>query len=426
MMFQVLKVFTLFATAKLGTFAFTAIIAYSFGIEVLGVTMTTLSVCIGAVLISKFGMDLALIKNCAICYADQEFDKFKAYIYLSSKLILRNSLAISMILLVFVFFIQDPLLKNQLFVVVFLYPLFSMLTILGSVLKAIGKPEMAASTDIGFVTLLLSLTIFALDGTSLAILPEYIYPILFTVVLFLLITISICTSALRGKSNTRSPLSNDERILFKASLFDYFVPGFMHYLIQWGGVLIISVLLSSEEVGKFSAAQRLSYLVNFILIVANSIVSPRFAVLYRDKNLKKIEDLAVKSSTLMALFSIVTAVVIAIFSSHLFAFLGVEVSMTILYILISGQLINVSTGSVSLLLNMTGHEKDMRNVMCFSALATVILLLILVPLLGSFGAAISLSVGLGLQNILATIKVYQALGVKSLPKALGKLFYGET
>jgi len=124
MIFKVLRVFTLFATAKLGTFAFTAIIAYSFGVEVLGVTMTTLSVCFGAVLMSKFGMDLALIKNCAICYADQELDKFKAYIYFSCKLILRNSLIISIILLVFVVFIQNPLLRNQLFVVVFLYPLF--------------------------------------------------------------------------------------------------------------------------------------------------------------------------------------------------------------------------------------------------------------------------------------------------------------
>lgn len=426
MIFKVLRVFTLFATAKLGTFAFTAIIAYSFGVEVLGVTMTTLSVCFGAVLMSKFGMDLALIKNCAICYADQELDKFKAYIYFSCKLILRNSLIISIILLVFVVFIQNPLLRNQLFVVVFLYPLFSILSILGSVLKAIGKPEMAVSTDIGFVTLLLSATIFALDNTSLVFLPEYIYPLLFTIVLFLLITISICTSALRGKSSSRASLSNEERVFFKASLFDYFVPGFMHYLIQWGGILIISVLLSSEDVGKFSAAQRLSYIVNFILIVANSIVSPRFAILYRDNKLKMIEDLAVKSSTLMTVFSLIIAVGIGIFSSHLLEFLGVEVSMTILYILIFGQLVNVSTGSVSLLLNMTGHEKDMRNVMCFSALATVILLLVLVPLLGAFGAAISLSVGLSLQNILATVKVYQVLGVKSLPKVVGKLFYGET
>jgi O-antigen/teichoic acid export membrane protein len=426
MILKVLKVFTLFASAKLGTFAFTAIIAYTFGAEILGVTMTTLSVCIGAVLMSKFGMDLALIKNCAICFADKDLNKFKAYIYLASKLVLRNSLVISTILLIFVLFVQNPLLKNQLFFVVILYPLFSILTMLGSVLKSIGKPEMAAFTDIGFVTLLLSIIIFFSDNLSLVFLPEYIYPIFFGIVFLLLITISTCISAfvLGETLNSQNSLSIKEAVIFKASLFDYFIPGFMHYLIQWGGILIISIFLTAGDVGKFSAAQRISYLVNFILIVANSILSPRFAVFYKENKIKMIEDLAVKSSTLMTVFAMLISIGILINSSYLFELIGVEVSVIILHILILGQLINVSTGSVSFLLNMTGHEKEMRNIMSLSALMTIILLLILVPLLGVFGAAISLSIGLSLQNILATIKVYQVLGIKSLPRFLGKLFYG--
>jgi O-antigen/teichoic acid export membrane protein len=421
MRLKVLKVFTLFALAKLGAFLFTAVIAHSFGVEVLGITMTTLSVCMGAVLISKFGVDPALIKTCSICYAEGELEKFVSYIFFSCKLILRKSLIIAVSIFLATVFVKDPLLKDQLSFVALLFPLLSLLNLLGSVLKAIENPALAAFTDISFVLLLLSLLILLSNAIGLNILPDHIYPSLFLIVLFLLLAVSSRIAILRQNITS---LSFEEKSVFKASLFDYFVPGSMHYLIQWGGVLTMSFFLSSESVGIFSVTQRASYLVNFILIVMNSIVPPRFAVLYKKNKIKEIEELAIKSSTFMAIFGTIIAACIGLFSTHLFGFLGVEESTYVLYVLIAGQLINVSTGSVSLLLNMTGHEKVMKNVMFFSAFISVLLLMILVPLLGMLGGAVALSIGLSCQNILATYKVYKILGVKSLPPFAGKLFYG--
>jgi O-antigen/teichoic acid export membrane protein len=86
----------------------------------------------------------------------------------------------------------------------------------------------------------------------------------------------------------------------------------------------------------------------------------------------------------------------------------------LLQILIIGQFINVITGSVGFLLNMSGHEKDMRNVVFISGSLAVVLSLILIPLYGVTGAAIATAIALASQNLLAVYKVKQRLGFNTL------------
>ena len=70
------------------------------------------------------------------------------------------------------------------------------------------------------------------------------------------------------------------------------------------------------------------------------------------------------------------AIVIAmvLFSGVIMRFFGAgfESGAGLLVIIAVGQLINVATGSVSFLLNMTGHERDMRNVTMLSGPVTIV------------------------------------------------------
>jgi O-antigen/teichoic acid export membrane protein len=92
-------------------------------------------------------------------------------------------------------------------------------------------------------------------------------------------------------------------------------------------------------------------------------------------------------------------------------------------ILIFGQVINVITGAVAMLLNMTGHEKEMRTIMLKSLFITAVLFIVLTGLIGVFGAAISISVGLILQNSLASWRVRSLLNIKTLPSIFHKVLY---
>lgn len=424
MYLKLIRVFFLFGLGKIGTLIFTAMIVYVSSIEMLGATMTSISVCLGAVLLSKFGSDVALIKNCSIYKDEGLFKKFSELISFSIVLLLKKSIFISLTLFFCLSLFENSFVKNQLYFVSILFPMFSLLTLFGSVLKSINKQEIASFTDLGFVTLLTSLILYIYYLCNSNINEITIILIFFTVTIFILISVIIylCISKYRFRFYFTCNLKEEDA--FKDSLFDYFIPGFSHYLIQWGGVLIISILLTTKDVGLFSAAQRVSYLVNFILIVMNSILAPKYAILYKENRIKDIENYAVKSSTFMSIFSMVVIFSIILFSS-LFDFMGSEISGTILLILMTGQFINVSTGSVSFLLNMTGHEYEMRNIMILATSTTLILLLLFVPFFGILGAAVALSSGLILQNVLATYTVFKLLGIKSLPMFIGKYFYGE-
>ena len=86
----------------------------------------------------------------------------------------------------------------------------------------------------------------------------------------------------------------------------------------------------------------------------------------------------------------------------------------LLQLLIIGQFVNVITGSVGFLLNMTGHEKDMRNVVFFSGPLALGLGLFLTPIYGTTGAAVATAFALASQNLLAVFMVKKRLGFNTL------------
>ena len=79
-----------------------------------------------------------------------------------------------------------------------------------------------------------------------------------------------------------------------------------------------------------------------------------------------------------------------------------------------GQVINVITGSVGYLLNMTGHEKDMRNVVLFSGPLAIVLAFSLTSHFGLMGAAYATAISVATQNLLAVWMVKKRLGFNTL------------
>ena len=82
-------------------------------------------------------------------------------------------------------------------------------------------------------------------------------------------------------------------------------------------------------------------------------------------------------------------------------------------IMLAGQLINSLVGSVAFLLNMTGHENDVMKVIGFSTLASVIITLLITPVWGIMGGAISTTVSLMIAQIIMAGLVHKRLGIIS-------------
>lgn len=186
--------------------------------------------------------------------------------------------------------------------------------------------------------------------------------------------------------------------------------------VQWAGQLVSSAFVLPEDLATLAVAQRLALLTSFILMAVNLVVAPKFAALYAQGKREDLESIALKATKLMVLFALPITSFIMLFPEWLMWLFGEQYKngSNLLRILAAGQFICVMSGSVNYLLSMSGHERDLRNVVFFSGPLAIILSLVLVPSYGVTGAAFSTSIALASQNLLAVGMVKRRLGFNTL------------
>lgn len=186
----------------------------------------------------------------------------------------------------------------------------------------------------------------------------------------------------------------------------------MTITVQWAGVLTAGAMLPAEEVALLSAAQRTALLTTFVLMVVNMVVAPRYARLWKEGNIERIRYLAKWSARGMVAMVLPVIAVMVIIPEKVMSLFGEGFAEAgiLLAILAAGQFVNVATGSVGFLLNMSGHERDFNRVTMFSGPMTIILAIVLTKYYGAVGAAFATATGIALQNIGATILVRRRLG----------------
>ncbi|WP_017217098.1 oligosaccharide flippase family protein [Pseudoalteromonas sp. NJ631] len=185
---------------------------------------------------------------------------------------------------------------------------------------------------------------------------------------------------------------------------------------QWATPIIIGIYLVSEQVAYFSIAQRIALLTSFILMAVNLVVAPKFSMLHAKGDNVGIRKTALFSVRLLVLSALPIVLFMLVFPEFLMGLFGEEFKQgaAILQILVLGQAVNVVTGSVGFLLQMTGHERDMRLVTLISGFGVLITVPIFTKLYGAIGAATATSFFISLQNLLAVYFVKKRLGFNTL------------
>jgi O-antigen/teichoic acid export membrane protein len=231
---------------------------------------------------------------------------------------------------------------------------------------------------------------------------------------YLIAAIMICICALilwHKQINGQWSAKLRDRELWHSSS-NLWVASSMSLIVQWSGVLMAGVFVSSSEVAYLSAAQRTAMLTSFVLMVVNMVVAPRYALLWKENKISEIQRLAKWSTRGMILLVLPIIAIMLLFANFIMGLFGDEfvVAGNLLVIMAVGQFINVATGSVGYLLNMSGHERDFRRVTMFAGPLTIILSYVFIVQWGVIGAAVATAVGLSLQNIGALFMVRKRLG----------------
>ncbi|WP_240207221.1 flippase [Vibrio sp. CyArs1] len=185
---------------------------------------------------------------------------------------------------------------------------------------------------------------------------------------------------------------------------------------QWAGQLMLGAWSSAEDVALFSVAQRTALLTSFILIAVNAIAAPKFAEAFKQDNLVQVRALSKMSSRLMTLCALPIVGIMMLFAPWLMSLFGEDFTQgaNILRILALGQFVNVITGSVGYLLQMTGYEKVLRNNVFISSFIMMSGSAVLIPSYGVIGAAWVTAFSVAFQNLLCVFHVKRTLGFNTL------------
>lgn len=180
--------------------------------------------------------------------------------------------------------------------------------------------------------------------------------------------------------------------------------------------LMIASLLTVKDVGIYSVGIKVAYVAAVVLLAINTVIATQISKAYTAGERDKLEDVVRLSSRLIFLGTLPIALVIIVFNEYVLLLFGEEFldGKWALIILTVGQMLNALTGSVGILLSMTGHQRFVRNVVWAVLIINIGLNFWLIPLWGIAGAAVATAVSLALQNSVMAIYAYRVLNVNTL------------
>ena len=164
---------------------------------------------------------------------------------------------------------------------------------------------------------------------------------------------------------------------------------------------VIGAYYPESEVAIYGAATRFALLLNFLLFSVNSVAAPKYAEFFENGDLTELRRLLMKTSGLLVVLSLPVCLALMLYSKFFMSVFGSEFTAgaRVLQILILGQFVNVSIGSVNYVLTMTGNEKITAVIVSCSTVLCVVLSLLLVPEFGITGAAIGFVISDVLRNL---------------------------
>jgi O-antigen/teichoic acid export membrane protein len=178
---------------------------------------------------------------------------------------------------------------------------------------------------------------------------------------------------------------------------------------------MVSYFMTIKDVAYYDLALKLSGVIAYILYAVNSISVPKFSQLLHSDQKVELQRVVTASTKIMFFSSIPLFIFLFIFANNIALFFNPEFTDTALAlrILLVGQLINVCSGSVGFLLNMSGHEKIFRNIVLVNTVLIIVLNLILVPFYGIIGGALSSAITIICWNLTSVYFVKKKLNIIS-------------
>ncbi len=377
---------------------------YSLGITLIGVLGIFLS----------FGYGNGLIRFISKYNATQNYNKLISY--------LTNTLIINLCVVLpisFLFYFFPEIIANKILKTPKLseyVPLFGLMMFLNSFLILAeqtirGLQEVKKSTIINTLLRLpfkIGLVVVFFDwGWRLE--GYIIAEILGSVLTFIFLIILIKRLLPHFKNFKRVNFNKEEK---KYSL-NLLITNSVLALGRHGDKIVLVYFLSTFELGIYSVALTIAAFIPLVLTSVNSIFSPIISQLHSQNKLRDLAHYFQLSGRYIFLLSFPLMVFIFLFSKSIMSLFGSDFiqGSFLLSLIVIGQLINITMGSVGLMLQMTGLEKPMRDISIVTSLVSFLLYFVLISKWGLVGLGMVYIFNILLQNVTCTYILNKHLNI---------------
>ena len=185
------------------------------------------------------------------------------------------------------------------------------------------------------------------------------------------------------------------------------------------GIIMLGSMSGAAAAGIFGIANAAAALIALPLVAINTPLAPAVSTVFSAGNMAELQRLATKAARSAFLLCLPLALIYVLFGEYLLWVFGEEFTAgyTALVILTVGQMINAAMGSVGVLLQMTGHERDVAFARAIAVALNFIVNLVSIPVWGVEGAALGAAVNVVLWNTVLLIQVRRRLAIR--PTAIG-------
>ncbi len=396
-------------------YIFTLLVARWYGADVMGLYALSLTLLNIFVTIGTFGFSSALVKF----IADYNYND-KPYL---AKEIYKKVIAFVVplgILLSLLFYIFTDFLALEIFDNSKLIPYFhiTVLGVLPFVLLTVNIAFFRGVKNIKLFAFLDKVAIFIFTPLLLAIAYYFLKPegiaTIASRVVAVVVSMGISFWALRKYSHifrvaTKKLLSY--RKILSVSL-PMLLTSSLILVMSWTDIIMLGIFTDEAEVGIYNVIVKLAMLSVLTMMAINTIAGPKFSELYSRGDMQGLKKTAQNATRMIFYSSLPIIIVLVFFAKYILGIFGQEFTAGVyaLWILMIGQFINVCSGPVAILLNMTGKQVSLNIVMLIASICNVVLNYFLIPLYGIEGAAIATAISLAVNRVIPTILVKKYYG----------------
>lgn len=397
-------------------YVFLLLVTRNIGASSWGIFVLFLSILNISSIFARLGVDTLTLK--LVSASNYIFDQVKSIYFSSIRLVLFFSFIVSVILYLTSQNISDFIFHDSSFSVIikwisFILPLFAFICVNENILRGLKMIKEFAffqrTSKMLFSVIFFLIFYFGLEviNSQIAIV-SYISAL---IVIFLVSTIIVFKTIRTGNFlrfvNSNKMLKQSIPMMMSSSVL---------LLMSWADSLMIGGFIGEYEVGIYNVAVKVALLTSFTLTAVNSISAPKISESYNNDKMLEFKKIVIQTTKTIFYSSIPIIIVIFIFPEFILNFFGKDfvVAKSALLILAFSQVINALSGSVGIILNMTGKEKVFRNILSVALLINISLNLFLIPIYGIEGAAIASASSLIFWNLYSVFYVYRHYGVLTL------------